>query len=435
MTYAAYVLYTALLAAGVTAYAPVALARRLTRGVPLNLRARFGFGGENGAGPRAWVHAVSVGETIAAAPLVDGLRRAYPSLPLVVTTVTPTGARVVAERFAGIATHRYFPLDFPKAVERTLTAIDPAFFICMETELWPNTLRALAARGVPTMIANGRLSDRSFRRYRLVRSALRSVLAGITVFGMRSDEDARRIIALGAPPERVVVTGNLKNDAPADAAGAADLWRRLLGMPHDQRVWIAGSTHRGEEEAVLTAHTAASSEHPGLALVLAPRHPERVDEVIALINARGFRTVRRSALPGGRTPGAVIVVDTVGELAQMYAVAEVVFVGGSLVPRGGHNVLEAALRRKPVLMGPHTDNFRDAAGMLTASGGAVVVDDAASLTAELRRLLADPALAARRGEAGFEALAAQHGAARQTLELIARFLVPQSLAPSGDGAR
>src|SRR5438105_3991694 len=312
MTYAAYVLYTALLAAGVTAYAPVAVARRLTRGVPLNLRARFGFGGENGAGPRGWVHAVSVGETIAAAPLVDGLHRAYPSLPLVVTTVTPTGARVVAERFAGIASHRYFPLDFPKAVERTLTAIDPAFFICMETELWPNTL---------------------------------------------------------------------------------------------------------------------------LALVVAPRHPERVDEVITLINARGFRTVRRSALPGARTPGAVIVVDTVGELAQMYAVAEVVFVGGSLVPRGGHNVLEAALRRKPVLMGPHTDNFRDAAGMLTASGGAVVVRDAASLSAELRRLLADPALAARRGEACFEALAGHHGAVRQTLELVARFLVPQSLAPSGDGGR
>src|SRR5437762_2072827 len=295
--------------------------------------------------------------------------------------------------------------------------------------------RALAARGVPTMIANGRLSDRSFRRYRLVRSALRSMLAGITVFGMRSDEDARRIIALGAPPERVVVTGNLKNDAPADAAGAANLWRRLLGMPRDQRVWIAGSTHRGEEEAVLTAHAAASGAHPGLALVLAPRHPERVDEVIALINARGFRTVRRSALPGGRTPGAVIVVDTVGELAQMYAIAEVVFVGGSLVPRGGHNVLEAALRRKPVLMGPHTDNFRDAAGMLTASGGAVVVRDAAALSAELRRLLADPALAARRGEACFEALAGHHGAVRQTLELVARFLVPQSLAPSGDGAR
>jgi len=430
-----YVLYTALLAAGVTAYAPVAMARRLTRGVPLNLRARFGYGREAGAGPRGWVHAVSVGEAIAAAPLVEGLHHAYPTLPLVVSTVTPTGARVVAERFGTFARHRYFPLDFPSAVRRTLAAIDPAFFICMETELWPNTLRALAERRVPTMIANGRLSDRSFRRYRLVRSALRNVLAGITVFGMRSDEDARRIIALGAPPERVIVTGNLKNDAPADPAGAADLWRRLLGLSPEQRVWIAGSTHRGEEEAVMTAHAAAVREHPRLTLVLAPRHPERVDEVIALVTSRGFRPVRRSALPGARTTNAVIVVDTVGELAQMYAVADVVFVGGSLVARGGHNILEPALRRKPVLTGPHTDNFREPAALLTTSGGAIVVHDATTLAVELTRLLADPALAARCGDAGFESLATQHGAVRETLDLVARFLVPAAPAASGDGGR
>ncbi len=232
-----------------------------------------------------------------------------------------------------------------------------------------------------------------------------------------------------------MVTGNLKNDAPADPAGVADLWRRLLGLSRDQRVWIAGSTHGGEEEAALAAHAAAAAEHPGLALVLAPRHPERVDEVLSLIAARGLRAVRRSALPVGRAAGAIIVVDTVGELAQMYAVADVVFVGGSLVPLGGHNVLEPALRRKPVLMGPHTDNFREAAGLLTASGGAIVVSDAASLGFELRRLLADPELATRRGEAGFESLAAQHGAVRQTLELVARFLAPESLARSGDAGR
>src|SRR5256885_14297222 len=163
--------------------------------MPLNRRARFGFGREAGTGPRGWVHAVSVGEAIAAAPLGDGLHRAYPSLPLVVSTVTSTGGRVVAERFAGLASHRYFPLDFPGAVRRTLAAIDPAFFICMETELWPNALRALAARGVPTMIANGRLSDRSFRRYRLVPLAPRGALADVRVFAMRSDEDARRVLA------------------------------------------------------------------------------------------------------------------------------------------------------------------------------------------------------------------------------------------------
>ena len=430
-----YVLYTAMLAAGLTAYAPLAVARRFMRGMPLNMRARLGYGAQNGSGPRGWVHAVSVGEAIAAAPLVAGLHQAYPSLPLVVSTVTSTGARVVEDRFAALASHRYFPLDFPGAVRRAVRAIDPAFFICMETEIWPNMLRELAARGVPVMIANGRLSDRSFKRYRLVRSALRVVLAGVTVFAMRSDEDARRIIALGAPAERVIVTGNLKNDAPVDAAGGTDLWRRLLNLAPEQRVWIAGSTHRGEEEAVLTAHAAAIIENPGLTLVLAPRHPERAEEVIALITSRGFRSVRRSALPGGRTARTVIVVDTVGELAQMYSLAEVVFVGGSLVPRGGHNVLEAALRRKPVLVGPHTDNFREAASLLTTSGGAVLVNDEASLSAELRRLLADPALAARRGQAGYEAVAAHHGAVRHTLDLVARFLVPHSPTPAADATR
>ncbi|HEY7520706.1 MAG TPA: 3-deoxy-D-manno-octulosonic acid transferase [Methylomirabilota bacterium] len=426
-----YSVYTALLAAAVTAYAPAALARRLLRGVPLNLPQRFGYGGLPGAaGPRAWLHSVSVGETIAAAPLVEGLRRLYPELPLVVSTVTATGAAVVRERFGGLATHRYFPLDLPSTVRRTVRAIDPAFFICMETELWPNMLRELGRRGVPTMIANGRLSDRSFDRYRRLRPLMRRVLADVRVFGMRSDEDARRMIALGAAPERVVVTGNLKNDATADPPGAADLWRRLLGLRPGQRVWIAGSTHKGEEDAVLAAHAAGQSVHPDLALVLAPRHPERVEEVLALVLARGWRAVRRSTLPAAarsaRTP--VIVLDTVGELAQIYTIADAVFVGGSLVPRGGHNVLEPALRRKPVLVGPHTENFREAAALLVDAGAAVVVTDAASLAAELKALLSDPAVAAKRGEAGAEAVAARHGAVAATLELVERYLHPGARA-------
>jgi len=421
-----YTVYTALLAAAVTGYAPVALGRRLGRGVPLNLRQRLGYGALPPApGPRGWVHAVSVGEAIAATPLVEGLRRLRPELPLVVSTVTATGARVVAERFTGLATHRYFPLDFPASVRRAVGVIDPAFFICMETELWPNVLRELARRGVPTMIANGRLSDRSFERYRWLRPAMRRVLADVRVFAMRSDEDARRIIALGAAPERVVVTGNLKHDAAADPPGAADIWRRLLGLRPGQRVWIAGSTHKGEEDAVLAAHAAGQSVQPDLALVLAPRHPERVEEVLALVAARGWRALRRSSLPAAaqsaRPP--VIVLDTVGELAQIYGIADVVFVGGSLVPRGGHNVLEPALRRKPVLVGPHTDNFREAAALLVGAGAAVVVTDAASLAAELRTLLADPDLAAKRGEAGGEAVAARHGAVGATLELVERYLV------------
>ncbi len=420
-----YGVYTAAFAAVVMGYAPVALARRVTQGVPMNVRERLGLvAHEAPAQPAGWVHAVSVGEAIAAAPLLHEMRRAWPSLPLVVSTVTETGARVVRERFAGMARHRYFPLDFPGAARRVIASIQPAFFVCMETELWPNTLRILAARGVPAMIANGRLSDRSYRRYRLVRSGMRRVLADVTVFGMQSDEDARRVIALGAPAERVVVTGNLKHEPLPDPAGAVDLWHRLLGLAPGQPVWIAGSTHRGEEEAVLEAHGRARLQRPELALVLAPRHPERVGEVLGVLKSHGLAAVRRSDLPARRTPGAVIVLDTVGELAQLYAIADVVFVGGSLAALGGHNMLEPAMRGKPVLFGPHTTNFREAAGVLVASGGGQVVHDAAELGAELCRLLADPALRERQGLAGRDAVLSRHGAVRATLDLIARYLHP-----------
>jgi len=431
-----YALYTAIALVGlVTLWLPMAVVRRLTRGVPLNVRARLGReSGADGARISGWVHAVSVGEAIAAAPLVEGLHRLHPELPLVMTTVTSTGAQIVRERFAGFATHRFFPLDFPSVTRRAVAAINPAFMICMETELWPNTLRTLAARGVPVMIANGRISDRSYRRYRLVRRFMSSVLADIRVFGMQSDEDARRIIALGAHPERVVVTGNIKIDASVpDPAGSVDLWRRLLGLAPGQRVWVAGSTHQGEEAMVLDAHRAALADFPGLVLVIAPRHPERTREVLALVDRRGWPAVRRSELPAAVTTTAapvppVVILDTIGELAMLYAIADVVFVGGSLVPMGGHNVLEAAQRRKPVLIGPHTGNFRESVELLERVDAAVVARDAAELSRELRLLLADPDLRAKLGDAGYEAVASRHGAVRETLDLIGRYLYPQGRA-------
>jgi 3-deoxy-D-manno-octulosonic-acid transferase len=429
-----YSIYKAALAALLVAYAPMALWRRLTRGLPLNLRARLGYGpAPPGGGPAAWVHAVSVGEAMAAGPLLEGLRLLYPELPVVVTTVTETGAQVVRERFPALAMHRFFPVDLPGPARRAITTINPAFFIGIETELWPNMLRALAQRGVPTMIANGRLSDRSFRRYRLARRLLRPMLDDVQVYAMQSEEDARRMIALGAHPERVFVTGNLKYEALVEPAGSAGLWHRLLGLSPDQRVWIAGSTHRGEEEAVLDAHRAARADDPTLVLILAPRHPERVAEILALTAARGWRAVRRSELPGSLRAGAaggraapppVIVLDTVGELAQLYGAGEVVFMGGSLVATGGHNVLEPAVRRRPVLFGPHTTNFRDATALLVASGGGIVVRDATQLASEVRRLLADAELRAKLGAAAAEAVASQHGAVKATLELVARFLRP-----------
>jgi 3-deoxy-D-manno-octulosonic-acid transferase len=427
-----YALYSAALALGLMVYLPVFALRRLRR--PDYRRGFAQRWGRYSPGlppePRCWIHAVSVGETAAAVPLVEGLRRRWPELGIVVTTVTPTGARIVADRLGAVATHRYFPLDLPGAVQRALDGVRPRFFIGMETELWPNFLRALGRRGIPCMIANGRISDRSYRRYRLVRPLMARVLDHITVFAMQSDEDARRIIALGAPPERVVVTGNLKTDLRPEDEGGDSIRGRLLGLDPAEEVWVAGSTHRGEEGVVLDAFVRLKPRFPRLALLLAPRHPERVEEVERLVRDRGLASTRRSELPRARVPGAVIVLDTVGELAEFYRLAEVVYVGGSLVPVGGHNLMEPALRRKPVLVGPHTSNFRESAELLQSAGGAVVVKDGPELERELARLLEDPELRRRMGEAGFAAVAGRQGAVGRTLELVERCLLG---APSRDG--
>ena len=423
--------YTAVLAGAITVYAPVALGRKLTRGVPLNLRARLGFA--RGAAPTrraGWIHAVSVGEAMTAIPLVAGLRDRYPELPLVVTTVTETGARIVRERLSALAGHRYFPLDLPGAIDRVARSIDPAFLVCMETELWPNLVWRLERRGVPVMIANGRLSDRSFRRYSLVRALLRPTLEQIRVFAMQSEEDARRIVALGAPAGRVTVTGNMKHDALGVDEGAGPRWRQRLGLAPCRPLWIAGSTHPGEEEMILDAHAQARASTPDLALVVAPRHPERVAEVSA-VAARQGPVVLRSTLPSPRAPGAVVILDTVGELAELYAAADVVFVGGSLVPRGGHNLIEPARLGKPVLFGPHTENFRETSALLVGSGGGLVVKGAAELGARLAALLADEAGRTRMGALARDAVEGRQGAVQTTLGLIGGLL--GAPPPSEDG--
>ena len=427
-----YALYSAVLGVGLLAYLPAFLARRRRAGYGRDLAQRLGRVGDGlPPEPRCWIHAVSVGESAAAVPLVEGIHRRWPELGIVVSTITPTGARIVAERLAGTAAHRYFPIDLPGPVRRALDAARPRFFIAIETELWPNFLRALARRRIPAMIANGRISDRSFRRYRWVRGLMRRVLADVSVFAMQTEEDARRIVALGAPPSRVVVTGNLKTDLLPDAGEATSAWRERLRLGADARVWIAGSTHRGEEAIVLDAFLRARTRCPDLALLLAPRHPERTGEVEKLIRERGLAAARRSRLPAGGAPGAVVILDTVGELAALYALAEVVFVGGSLVPIGGHNVLEPAMHGKPVLVGPHMSNFREGAELLQRSGGGLVVKDGPELERELARLLEDPDLARRMGEAARHAFAGRQGAVSATLDLVGRHLWPpaQGVAP------
>lgn len=419
-----YGLYSAVVWLALVAYAPMFALRRLRRGgYGPAFRQRLGWF-EPGLPrePRCWIHAVSVGEAAAAVPLVHGIRSRWPELSVVMTTVTPTGACIVNEFLGPAATHRYFPLDLPGPVRRAVRAVRPRFFVGMETELWPNFLRALASARVPSMIANGRISDRSFKRYRMIRPLMARFLSRVSLFAMQSQEDARRIVALGVPRERVVVTGNLKMElAPAPSETP---WERLLGLEPRDLLWIAGSTHRGEEAIMLDVFQRLKPRFPTLALLLAPRHPERAAEVERLIAERGLAPVRRSQLAaGGAARGAIVILDTVGELADLYRLAAVVFVGGSLVASGGHNMLEPALRKKPVLYGPHIDNFRDSAALLQAAGAALVAKDADDLEWQMARLLSDAAARDTMGQAGLAAVATRQGAVSQTLALVEQVLM------------
>lgn len=409
-----YRLYSVVLGVLALLYLPVFLVRKVWRaGYPLAVRERLGWVRLPPAPDRVWVHAVSVGEVMAAIPLVRALRTRWPDIEVVVSTVTATGAQVARARLPEAAHAFAFPLDLAGATRRAVRRVRPRCFIALETELWPNLLRALARAGVPAVLANGRISDRSYGRYRRVRRLFRRVLDHVRLFAMQSEEDARRIVSLGARPERVVVTGNLKMETPPGEAGAGERWRRLLHLD-GVRVLVAGSTHRGEEDAVLNAFLTLRKTRPPLVLILAPRHPERADEVEALALARGLGVTRRSRIGLG-PPGGVILLDTVGELAGLYAAADVIFVGGSLAPIGGHNVIEPALHGKPVVFGPHMTNFREAALLLLRAGAAIQVADAGELEAALGRLLGDHALRETLGRAAREAVVAHQGACERTL--------------------
>jgi 3-deoxy-D-manno-octulosonic-acid transferase len=429
-----YVLYSVVLVLIGLAYLPVFLVRKVWRARhPLALGQRLGWAPVRPGPSRFWVHAVSVGEVMAAVPLVQALRQRWPESEVVISTVTATGARVARARLSEAAATFAFPVDLGFATRRAVRRIRPRCFVALETELWPNLLRTLGTAGVPAVLANGRISDRSFRRYARVRRLFRRVLDDIALFAMQSEEDARRIISLGARPERVVVTGNLKMEAPTGEGGAEELWRRLLHLG-SARVWVAGSTHRGEEGPLLDAFVALRDGGEPLALILAPRHPERVDEVEALARERGLAPVRRSQLGTGAGPSDVILLDTIGELAAVYAVADVIFVGGSLVPVGGHNAIEPALHARPVVFGPHMSNFRDVAALLLGAGGAIQVQDAAELAPTLRGLLADPDQRRRLGEAAWTAVRAHQGACRRTIEALDGLLTgaepPPASAPT-----
>jgi 3-deoxy-D-manno-octulosonic-acid transferase len=382
---------------------------------------RFGLGAARPPGG-IWLHAVSVGEVQACAPLLRALRAAHPQLPVTVTTFTPTGAERARALFGELADVRYLPFDLPGAVRGFLGRVQPRLAVILETELWPNLYRECARRRVPLVLANARLSQRSLSRYQRLGSLFRDTLAQAALVVAQADEDAARFRALGADPERTHVAGNIKFDfeLPADIAQRGAALRARFA--HNRPVWIAGSTHGGgEEDAVLSAHRAVLARHARALLVLAPRHPPRFAQVADALSAAGFGYVRRSQ---SQAPAQydVLLLDTLGELLDFYAAADVAFVGGSLVPIGGHNLLEPAALGLPILTGPYNANSAQIAALLQSSGAAEVVKDAAALAAGVGELFTDPQRRARMGAAGSAVVAANRGAVRRVLALLEPFL-------------
>jgi 3-deoxy-D-manno-octulosonic-acid transferase len=364
-----------------------------------------------------WVHAVSLGETRAALPLIRALLERYPDQPLLVTTTTLTGSRQVREALGERVLHVYAPYDLPGAVRRFLRQTRPRLAVIMETELWPNLLRQCAVAGIPTMIANARLSERSARGYARIRRLTASMLRDVTLIAAQAEADADRFRALGAP--RVAVTGNLKYDLslPDDLPERGwQLRRELLG--EERRVWIAASTHAGEDEPILAALALLRPRWPELLLLLVPRHPERFDGVAALCRQQGCKLVRRSEQRACAPDTAVFLGDTMGELLLFYAAADLAFVGGSLVDTGGHNVLEPALLGLPVLFGPHMFNFTEASQRLLEAEAAWQVTDAAALATAVDRLLADPELRRTIGQRGRAVVERHRGALAALLRCI-----------------
>jgi 3-deoxy-D-manno-octulosonic-acid transferase len=368
-----------------------------------------------------WIHAVSVGEVLAVRPLVEALGQRFPSLRVFVSTTTMTGNAVAQKSVRGADGLFYAPFDFRGPVRSALATLNPALLLLVETEIWPNLIHEARRRGTRVAIVNGRISPRSFSRYLRIRGFLRRVLGEVDLFLMQGEAHAERVKAMGAPTERVRVTGNLKFDA-LEAPRTPERLARLLA-PEARRgrpLWVAGSTMAGEEELILRAFHRVRERVPETGLVLAPRHPERFATVPAVIEAAGFRCLRRSILePGSWKNGEVVLLDTLGELVQVYPLATVVFVGGSLVPTGGHNILEPAVAGKPVVVGPYMHNFLEIAEQFRTEAALVQVEDPEELASEITSLLTDEVRCRSVGERARALVDRNRGALGATVDALA----------------
>jgi 3-deoxy-D-manno-octulosonic-acid transferase len=377
--------------------------------------------------PRIWVHAVSVGEVTAAAPIVTALRSRFPGACIVLSTSTETGQEMARKLATDATVHIYYPLDIPCIVRKVIDLVRPDVFVPVETELWPNFIRLCRDRGVRIVMANGRISPRSFGGYRMTRFFWKEILAALDKAGVISEIDAQRLATLGMPSSRIQVLGNAKYDGLA-ARVSPELEREIagrLGIESGEGVLVAGSTHEGEESVILDVYRRLIELRPDFKLILIPRHIERGDAVQEIIRQAGFTDcIRMSEILAGRSrlEERVVLIDVIGELFKVYSLATVVFCGGSLVPKGGQNLLEAAAWGKVVFHGPFMDDFRDEQAILEEAGAGITVRDGKDLYAGIRGLLDDPDLLRRKGEAGRRAVAANRGAAVRYAELIADVL-------------
>jgi 3-deoxy-D-manno-octulosonic-acid transferase len=403
---------------------PLALTRLIWRGLRNRgywhrWAERFGFV-QRLEGPVIWVHAVSVGEVRASAPLVKALARDYPGHRILITTMTPTGSATVRELFGDSVAHCYVPYDLPTAVWRFLNRARPRLALIMETELWPNLFHQCHKRGIPLILANVRMSEKSAYGYRRFAGFTRATLANVSRVGAQTEADAGRLRALGAT--RVEVTGSIKfeMDVPADLVAKAAALRGGFGQ---RPVWVAASTRVGEEEQVLDAFARLRGQFPDLLLVLVPRHPERFETVARLCRQRGFPVERRSDGRNSVAPEtAILLGDTMGEMLLFHAAADVSYIGGSLVPLGGQNLLEAAAVGTPVVFGPHMFNFSDISRMARGRGAGRQVQDVAELAGAVADYLENPAVRNAAGAAGQRMVAENRGALARTLALLRQVL-------------
>ncbi|AFU99414.1 lipid IV(A) 3-deoxy-D-manno-octulosonic acid transferase [Simiduia agarivorans] len=382
---------------------------------------RFAAGGALPTEPCIWVHAVSVGETLAALDMIRRLQAEYPDKPLLVTTTTPTGSERVRAALGDSVHHVYLPYDLPDHWWRFFRRLRPRVLIVMETELWPNLVAAASRRHIPVLLANARLSARSARGYARFSALTRPMLQRLACVAAQQQADADRFVALGLPASRLRVTGSIKFDLHlpealrAQAQALHQAW-----VPADGKLWLAASTHEGEDAICLAAHRLASGQIPGLRLLLVPRHPERFGKVTSLAAEQGFRTVRRSEYGGGDFE--VMVGDTMGELLAFYGACDFAFVGGSLVPRGGHNMIEPAAWARPVISGPHLFNFSEVARLLEQAQALTLAENSEQLAEVLVSWCEQPALAMQKGQAALQVADANRGALDRLLAEIKRLL-------------